>query len=63
MNQHVDTNSRFLEFILLYRFNLNRSSAVIPFDGTGIANSLPLAIFNATITSNAAYVAYFHIFV
>ena len=53
----------FWEIFLLYRYNVYRSSAVIPFDGTGTTNSLPLAIFNAPITSSAASVANFPVLV
>ena len=51
LNQHVRE--------ILYRFNLNRSSAVISFDG--ITNSLPLAIFKAPITSSAASLTNLHV--
>ena len=53
----------FLKILQLHHFNRNRSSAVIPFDSTGITNSLPLAIFKAPITFSAASVANFYVFV
>ena len=63
LNQHiVEPTQDFWEIFLLYRFNLNRSSAIIPSDSTGITYSLPPTISNAPITSSTASVSNFHVF-